>query len=79
MTVGCWVTGCLLPPLPTAECFVHCVRPAVLHSRVFDREGHGFITVPDLQEVLQKLGEKLSTEECQVKSIPVYLSDLKWF
>ena len=34
--------------------------------RVFDREGHGFITVPDLTEVLQKLGEKLSTEECQV-------------
>merc|ERR1711892_24822 len=33
--------------------------------RVFDREGHGFITVPDLTEVLQKLGEKLSTEECQ--------------
>ena len=34
--------------------------------RVFDREGHGFITVPDLSEVLQKLGEKLSTEECEV-------------
>jgi hypothetical protein len=34
--------------------------------RVFDREGHGFITVPDLTEVLQKLGEKLSMEECQV-------------
>ena len=38
--------------------------------RVFDREGHGFITVPDLTEVLQKLGEKLSTEECQV----IYIS-----
>ena len=33
---------------------------------MFDREGHGFITVPDLQEVLQKLGEKLSVEECEV-------------
>ena len=44
----------------------------MLHSRVFDREGHGFITVPDLQEVLQKLGEKLSTEECEVRSISVW-------
>ena len=33
---------------------------------MFDREGHGFITVQDLQEVLQNLGEKLSTEECEV-------------
>ena len=33
--------------------------------RVFDREGNGFITVPDLTEVLLKLGEKLSSEECQ--------------
>merc|ERR1739838_936937 len=31
--------------------------------RVFDREGHGFITVPDLTHVLQTLGEKLSSEE----------------
>lgn len=34
--------------------------------RVFDREGHGFITVPDLTHVLQTLGEKLSSEETQV-------------
>merc|ERR1712066_1026911 len=33
--------------------------------RVFDREGHGFITVPDLTHVLQTLGEKLSPEETQ--------------
>ena len=32
---------------------------------MFDREGHGFITVQDLQQVLQKLGEKLSSEECE--------------
>lgn len=31
--------------------------------RVFDREGHGFITVPDLTHVLQTLGEKLTSEE----------------
>ena len=37
--------------------------------RVFDREGHGFITVPDLTHVLQTLGEKLSSEETQVVSI----------
>ena len=37
--------------------------------RVFDREGNGFITVPDLTEVLLKLGEKLSSEECQGKSV----------
>ena len=34
---------------------------------MFDREGHGFITVPDLQDVLQKLGEKLTTDECEVR------------
>ena len=28
--------------------------------RVFDREGHGFITVPDLAQVLTSLGDKLS-------------------
>ena len=28
--------------------------------RVFDREGHGFITVPDLTQVLTSLGDKLS-------------------
>jgi len=33
--------------------------------RVLDREGHGFITVPDLTHVLQTLGEKLSSEETQ--------------
>ena len=40
------------------DCYWH-------HIRVFDREGNGFITVPDLTEVLLKLGEKLSSEECQ--------------
>ena len=38
--------------------------------RVFDREGHGFITVPDLTHVLQTLGERLSSEETQVKIYP---------
>merc|ERR1712179_375209 len=33
--------------------------------RVFDREGHGFITVPDLAQVLTSLGDKLSEEESQ--------------
>jgi len=28
--------------------------------RVFDREGHGFITVPDLTQVLTSLGDKLT-------------------
>ena len=28
--------------------------------RVFDREGHGFITVPDLNQVLTTLGDKLT-------------------
>ena len=36
---------------------------------MFDREGNGFITVPDLTEVLLKLGEKLSSEECQGQSV----------
>ncbi|XP_023326676.1 calmodulin-A [Eurytemora carolleeae] len=31
--------------------------------RVFDKDGHGFIPSMDLADVLQKLGEKLSTEE----------------
>merc|ERR1712126_196933 len=31
--------------------------------RVFDREGHGFITVPDLTQVLTSLGDKLSEDE----------------
>nr|ACO11546.1 Calmodulin [Caligus rogercresseyi] len=31
--------------------------------RVFDREGHGFITVPDLTQVLTTLGDKLTEEE----------------
>lgn len=31
--------------------------------RVFDREGHGFITVPDLSQVLTSLGDKLSEDE----------------
>ena len=30
--------------------------------RVFDREGHGFITVPDLCQVLTTLGDKLTEE-----------------
>lgn len=33
--------------------------------RVFDREGHGFITVPDITHVLQTLGEKLAPDETQ--------------
>jgi len=33
--------------------------------RVFDREGHGFITTTDLTTVLQTLGEKLTTEETE--------------
>ena len=36
---------------------------------MFDREGNGFITVPDLTEVLLKLGEKLSSEECQGRRV----------
>ena len=34
--------------------------------RVFDREGHGYISVVDLKDVLTHLGEKLSLEECEV-------------
>ena len=37
--------------------------------RVFDREGHGFITVPDLTHVLQTLGEKLTSEETRVRYV----------
>lgn len=33
--------------------------------RVFDREGHGFITVPDLCQVLTTLGDKLTKEESE--------------
>eukprot|EP00095_Tigriopus_kingsejongensis_P010067 maker-scaffold1953_size24025-snap-gene-0.3 protein:Tk10067 transcript:maker-scaffold1953_size24025-snap-gene-0.3-mRNA-1 annotation:"Calmodulin" len=33
--------------------------------RVFDREGHGFITVPDLCQVLTTLGDKLTEEESE--------------
>jgi len=33
--------------------------------RVFDREGHGFITASDLTSVLQTLGEKLTIEETE--------------
>lgn len=33
--------------------------------RVFDREGHGFITVPDLIQVLTSLGDKLTQEESE--------------
>ena len=31
------------------------------------REGHGFITVPDITHVLQTLGEKLAPDETQVQ------------
>lgn len=34
--------------------------------RVFDREGHGFITVPDLTQVLTSLGDKLTTGDKKV-------------
>ena len=44
--------------------------------RVFDREGHGFITVPDLTDVLLKLGEKLSPDECEVSGEAVEVLDL---
>ncbi len=33
--------------------------------RVFDREGNGFITVPDLFQVLTTLGDKLTEEESE--------------
>ena len=33
--------------------------------RVFDKEGHGFITVPDLCQVLTTLGDKLTEEESE--------------
>ena len=36
--------------------------------RVFDREGHGYISVVDLKDVLTHLGEKLSLEECEVST-----------
>ena len=36
--------------------------------RVFDREGHGYISVVDLKDVLTHLGEKLSLEECEVSA-----------
>ncbi|XP_075262840.1 myosin-2 essential light chain-like [Convolutriloba macropyga] len=32
--------------------------------RAFDREGNGLITLSDVQGILEKLGEKLSSEEC---------------
>ena len=44
--------------------------------RVFDREGHGFIPVPDLTHVLQTLGEKLSAEETQVNCRLAFL--IRW-
>ena len=34
--------------------------------RVFDRAGHGYISVVDLKDALTHLGEKLSLEECEV-------------
>ena len=37
--------------------------------RVFDREGHGYISVVDLKDVLTHLGEKLSLEECEVRCV----------
>ena len=37
--------------------------------RVFDREGHGFITVPDLSQVLTTLGDKLTEGKQQSKSL----------
>merc|ERR1712227_84081 len=33
--------------------------------RVFDREGHGFISVIDLTDLLSKIGEKLSMDEVE--------------
>ena len=34
--------------------------------QVFDREGNGFITTPDLLEVMQTIGDMLSSDEAQV-------------
>ena len=39
--------------------------------RVFDREGHGYISVVDLKDVLTHLGEKISLEECEVRMVSV--------
>jgi len=33
--------------------------------RVFDREGHGYISVVDLKDVLTLMGERLTLEECE--------------
>lgn len=43
--------------------------------RVFDREGHGFITVPDLTTVLTTLGDKL-TEGKLIMSISIVINEL---
>ena len=32
---------------------------------MFDREGHGYISVVDLKDVLTLMGERLSLEECE--------------
>ena len=37
--------------------------------QVFDREGNGFITTPDLLEVMQTIGDMLSSDEAQVPSL----------
>ena len=39
--------------------------------RVFDREGHGFITVPDLCQVLTTLGDKLSEGRITIGQLPL--------
>merc|ERR1719474_630371 len=41
--------------------------------RVFDKEGHGFISTQDLTEVMLKLGEKLTIEETEEM---IYEADL---
>lgn len=42
--------------------------------RVFDKEGHGFIPVPDLTEVLQKLGENILGSSANLASTSTSLT-----
>ena len=44
--------------------------------RVFDREGHGFITVPDLCQVLTTLGDKLTEGTQKFLTIPLFVLTL---
>ena len=51
-------TACLRPPTSSALCDVMCLS-------VFDKDHNGFISLQELRQVMNSLGERLTDEELE--------------